>query len=224
MLLKRFVIVFFVVVLGAMGLLTGYGAVGYWDASRQADDLAAQADQLIASGSGPENLGDVHLKQLLMVEDPAFRTHAGVDFSSPGAGMTTITQSLSKRLGFEEFKPGIAKIRQTGFAFGLERYLSKDQILALFLNTVEMGPGPDGWMTGMFAASERLYGKRLENLDDGRFLQLLAVLVAPAKYNLQEPGKGLHERTDRIRRLVDGACTPTGWRDVWLQGCEAGRL
>lgn len=73
------------------------------------------------------------------MEDPGFAEHDGVDFSTPGAGLTTITQSAAKRLAFETFRPGIGKIRQTGYAMGLESRLSKDQILALWLDTLEMG-------------------------------------------------------------------------------------
>ena len=47
---------------------------------------------------------------LLAVEDPGFYSHKGVDFASPGQGMTTITQALVKFLYFDSFIPGFAKI------------------------------------------------------------------------------------------------------------------
>jgi len=110
-----------------LGGLFGYGALGYWDVVRQADAYAARADALITDGRGPYDLGADQLRQLILVQDPGYLEHAGVDLSTAGAGLTTISQSLSKRLGFEEFRPGIGKIRQTGFAMGLERQLTKDQ-------------------------------------------------------------------------------------------------
>lgn len=36
------------------------------------------------------------LDALLKIEDPAFYRHKGVDLKTPGAGLTTITQSLVK--------------------------------------------------------------------------------------------------------------------------------
>jgi len=53
------------------------------------------------------------LEDLLAVEDPNFYQHSGVDLTTPGAGITTITQGLVKQLYFSEFRPGFAKLRQT---------------------------------------------------------------------------------------------------------------
>ncbi|WP_234902631.1 transglycosylase domain-containing protein [Agrobacterium larrymoorei] len=109
--------------------LFGYGAKGYWDALSDAEGLRARADAVIAQGRGGDSLGAAHRAILLAVEDPNFSTHSGVDFSTPGAGLTTITQSAAKRLAFEEFHPGIGKIRQTGYALGLERRLPRSRSL-----------------------------------------------------------------------------------------------
>jgi monofunctional glycosyltransferase len=197
-----------------------YGAKGYWDATSDADRLRAEADELIDKGRGGDALGAEHLAMLLKVQDPSFETHSGVDFTTPGAGATTINQSLSQRLAFEKFQPGIGKIRQTGYALGLEQVLSKAQILALWLDTLEMGKGPDGWMTGFFTASTTIFGRPPAELDDAEFLRLIAVLIAPASYDLTQADAALDERVGRITRLVSGDCTPLDHDDVWLDGCS----
>ncbi|WP_372088663.1 transglycosylase domain-containing protein (plasmid) [Tistrella mobilis] len=202
--------------------LVGYGARGYWDARSDAGDLRARADALIAQGRGGNALGTAHLAILLAVEDPNFLAHSGVDFSTPGAGLTTITQSAAKRLAFEEFRPGIGKIRQTGYALGLESRLSKEQILALWLATLEMGNGPDGWMVGFHSASSTIYGRPPAELTDAEFIRLVAVLIAPASYDLTRSDARLDERAARIQRLAAGACAPLGFSDVWLDGCRQG--
>ncbi|WP_299593426.1 transglycosylase domain-containing protein [uncultured Tateyamaria sp.] len=199
--------------------LFGYGALGYWDAVRQADTYAARADALIADGRGPDDLGIERLRQLILVQDPGFLDHAGVDLSTAGAGLTTISQSLSKRLGFEEFRPGVGKIRQTGFAMGLEHQLAKDQILALWLDTVEMGRGPEGWMTGFFEASDSIYGRAPAKLADQEYYRLLAVLIAPGQFRLLEEDVELNDRASRIAKLASGDCSPESQSDVWLDGC-----
>lgn len=197
-----------------------YGGKGFWDALSDVPQLRQRADDLIAQGRRGASLGAKHLAMLLAVEDPNFAEHAGVDVSTPGAGATTITQSASKRLAFEKFHPGIGKIRQTGYAMGLERRLSKDQILALWLDTLEMGEGPQGWMTGFHEASLTIYGRPPVELNDKEFSRLVAVLISPGAYKLGENDAALDERVGRIERLVSGACAPTGSGDVWLEGCR----
>ncbi|MGF0540327.1 transglycosylase domain-containing protein [Agrobacterium sp. ES01] len=197
-----------------------YGAKGYWDALSDAPQLSQRADDLIAQGHGGDSLGAAHLAILLKVQDPSFTSHPGVDFSTPGAGLTTITQSASKRLAFKEFHPGIGKIRQTGYAMGLESRLSKEQILALWLDTLEMGKGPDGWMRGFYNASSAIYGRPPAELSNAEFIRMVAVLIAPGSYKLGESDAELDGRVARIERLVAGSCVPEGWSDVWLEGCR----
>lgn len=203
-------------------VLSLYGAKGYWDGRRDAGDLAARADALIANGQGAETmLGSQRLAWLIAVQDPGFFSHRGVDLRSPGAGITTITQSLAKRVAFEEFQPGLPKLRQTMYALALEQRLNKAQILALWLDTVEMGRGPDGWMTGFTNASEAIFGAPPSEIRDAEYLQMLAVLIAPGRLQLLSPSSELDQRVGRIERLLDGQCQADGLRDVWLDGCAA---
>ncbi|MFD0987372.1 transglycosylase domain-containing protein [Methyloligella solikamskensis] len=210
--------VLFLIVLIMAGI--GYGVLGYVDAVSDAEALKERANTLIAQDRGGQSLGDDRLQQLLLVEDPGFAHHSGVDMSTPGAGITTITQSAAKRLAFDQFRPGIGKIRQTGYALGLESELSKSQILALWLDTLEMGQGPDGWITGFHRASNVIYDRPPSELSDDEFLSLVAVLIAPSKYRLGSDDPDLNERVQRISRLVSGACKPNGNGDVWLEGCQ----
>lgn len=218
--MRRFLRTLFLLgVIILLGLLA-YGWTGYRDARAATPDLALRADALIAAGRAGADLGFDRKEILLKVEDPAFYTHVGFDLTTPGAGITTITQSLSKRVGFEEFIPGIRKLRQTGYAVGLERGLTKPQILALFLDTVEMGRGPDGdWKTGLWVASEAHFGAAPSEISEEDFIRMVAVMIAPSDLALAEADERLVERVKRIKRLLEGACVPTGNSDVWLDGC-----
>lgn len=204
-----------------LSVTTIYAAKGYIDALRSAEALAARADRLIAANRGAEGLGPGRAELLLRVEDPGFWAHGGVDVTTPGAGMTSLTQSLAKRLAFDSFRPGFRKIRQTTYAMGLEARLSKPRILALFLETVPLGRGPDGWMTGIHAASQAVYGRPPAALDDRQFLSLVAVMIAPGRFSLLTPDPDLDERIDRIERMIAGRCRPRDGRDVWLEGCAS---
>lgn len=197
-----------------------YGGKGYVDAVRAGPALAARADRLIAGNRGAAGLGPGRIEILLKVEDPGFWRHGGIDMSTPGAGRTSITQSLSKRLGFARFRPGLPKIRQSGYALGLERSLSKHQILALFLDTAEMGPGRDGrWVKGFYTASRDHFGLPPARLEQKQFLALLAIMVAPREFSLDRPDPALDERIARIERLLAHQCRPSGHNDVRLEGC-----
>lgn len=202
-----------------VALVSGYGLWAFGEAQWEAGALARRADGLIAVGLGAEGLGPGRLEALLAVEDPGFVQHSGVDLMTAGAGATTLTQSLAKRLAFQQFRPGIGKIRQTGYAMGLERGLTKAQILALWLDTVEMGPGPQGWLTGFYAASLAVYGRGPKELTDPEFLRLVAVVIAPARFDLFADDAALQDRTARISRLIAGDCAPLDNGDVWLEGC-----
>lgn len=79
-------------------------------------------------------------KILIKVQDPGFYKHNGMDLSTPGAGLTTITQAITKKLYFDSFKPGISKIKQSLIArFVVNELISKDDQLSLFVNAMHFG-------------------------------------------------------------------------------------
>jgi len=221
--MKRVASVFGLLVLASLVAALAYALEGYFSAGADASVLGRRADQLIAKHRGPNDLGPGRIDQLLLVEDPGFWTHRGADWTTPGTGLTTLTQSVSKHVGFENFRPGLRKIRLVGYAMGLESKLSKRQILALYLDTVWMGRGPNGSMVGLFNASEAVFRRPPSVLNQHQFLSLVAVPISPRRFNLVDPNTELNERTARIERLVARQCRPAGVRDVWLEGCADGR-
>ena len=86
------------------------------------------------------DLTDQQLEALLKVQDPNFYHHKGFDFTTPGAGVTSMSQGLVKKFYFDRFKPGIKKIEQTLVArFAFDALTPKDTILKLFINHVYLG-------------------------------------------------------------------------------------
>ncbi len=215
--MRRYLILILLVGLGTFGWLAGKG---WRDARIAAPELSLRADALIADGKGWQMLGPQRQKWLLRVEDPVFETHEGVDFTTPGAGITTITQSLAKRVAFDEFRPGIAKLRQTAYALSLERVLTKEQIFALWADTVEMGAGAEGWITGFERAAMQVFDATLIDLSEDEFLTLVAVMIAPKELSMRLDDPKTADRVQRIRKLIAGECTPNDHSDVWLEGCS----
>lgn len=151
---------------------------------------------------------------LIAVEDPAFFTHRGFDLSTPGAGKTTITQALVKRLYFDPFRPGFAKLEQSLIArFAVEAQVPKEAILTAFLDQSWFGEG----QTGFAAAAEAQFGKPVNQLTETEFIALVARLVGPAHYT---PGSdALAERSARIARLLAGDCAAQSNGDVYYENC-----
>ena len=209
--------------IAALSLLAlfGYGFKGWTDARADAPVLRQRVAALAANGQGAQQmLGTEKRAILLAVEDPSFDSNNGTDFSSNGAGQTSITQSQSKRLAFADFKPGLRKIRQTGYAIGLTSRLSKEEILTLFLAESSF-KGSDGrWIKGFDAASVRYFATPLEQLDRNRFISLVAAGIAPARLHPDAPNAELVERMRRINRLLAGQCKPAGHDDNFLDGCK----
>lgn len=208
-----------VILVAVISMVFIYGARGWYDAKQSADPLKARAQALIRSDRGADSLTPERLSILLKVQDPGFYAHSGIDLTTPGAGLTTLTQSLSKRLAFEEFKPGIAKIRQSGYAIVLDSVLTKDEQIALFLDTVGMGNSKDGWVIGFHKASQTFFNAGPNDITEEQFYALVAVLIAPSRLKLNAPNQFLQERVQRIERLAKNNCQPNGFDDVWLEGC-----
>ncbi len=200
--------------------LAAYTGKGWYDAKTDAPDLQERAKSLTAQGLGAQSLGSEKRALLLTVEDPSFDVNNGTDFSSLGAGQTTITQSLAKRLAFDKFKPGIRKLRQTGYAIGLSQSLRKDEVLTLFLAENSFRGADGRWTKSFDAASRRFFGKPIADLDRDKFILLIASGIAPKEMAPDAPNAKLLDRAGRIERLVSGQCKPSSHDDMWLEGCK----
>jgi membrane carboxypeptidase/penicillin-binding protein len=167
-------------------------------------------------------ISKTRIDMLLAVEDPTFWTNDGTDFTSHGAGATTLTQGLGKQIYFPDgFAPGFRKLELILDAkYALTKLASKEDILHAFLARAWMGRDARGSTVYGFAdAARRFHGKELPALSDDEFLSLVALLYAPAEMNpLRQPAANA-ERVARIKKLLTKRCTPSGVTDVTLEGC-----
>jgi hypothetical protein len=154
---------------------------------------------------------------LLKVEDPAFYRHKGVDLRTPGAGLTTITQSLAKELYFERFRSGLLhQILNTLYArFALHPYISKKDQLLLFVNSVYLGRSENGSVYGLEEAAQEYFEKPVSRLSRKEFASLAAMIIAPSTFHVLNHPEWNRERTLRILKLADGDYQPRGWRDLY---------
>ena len=130
---------------------------------------ALESDNIVLM---PEDLSKQQIKAIIIYQDPNFFTHKGWDFAN--GIITTITQSLVKKLYFKQFKPGIAKIRQSLIArFALDPQMSKRDQLCLFINIVYLGTFDGQPVIGFTQGAKFFYNKSFEELTFDEFLSLL---------------------------------------------------
>lgn len=170
----------------------------------------------------PANFTPTRRDWLLAVDDPTFYHHHGIDSRTRGAGYTTITQGLVKILYFDDFRPGPLhwrKVKQTIIAVAFNARVSKEEQLRLFVNIVHLGNRDGHAVRGFSRASEEYFGKSFAQTSDEEYLELVAMIVAPDKYNVATHPDRNRDRVLRIKRLLAGACTPRGVSDVEYADC-----
>ena len=162
-----------------------------------------------------ENIPHKWIDMLIKIEDPAFYEHKGIDISSPGAGITTITQAMTKYMYFDNFKPGFAKLEQSLIAhFVVDRSFSKNEQLEIFYNSAYLGHYEGNEIRGFSNAAMVYYSKNLQSLSDDEYLSLVALLVAPNTFSLIKHPEKNTERVDRLKRVISGSYQPSGVTDI----------
>lgn len=152
------------------------GYAGWRDAHLQAPALVAEAASLIATGRGPDQLAPDQIRDILNTHDPYFYQHNGIYVRHSRLGTATLTQRLAEPIVVAGMIPGIHVISGTTYALALDERLPKPAQLALFLNQIDMGPGPDGtWVRGFFDAAQIVFGKTARDLSQTEFSALLEI-------------------------------------------------
>jgi len=159
---------------------------------------------------------DGWLDKLLTVEDPSFYRHNGIDLSTPGAGITTITQGMVKYLYFKKFKPGIAKLRQSVIAvFALNALVPKETQLLIFVNTAYLGHYNKMPVRGFAQAAEIYFQKPFQQLSADEYLSLVAMIIAPNTFHVKKYPEMNATRVRRIKNLLNGEYKPKGLMDLY---------
>ncbi|HMO19008.1 MAG TPA: PBP1A family penicillin-binding protein [Oligoflexia bacterium] len=116
----------------------------------------------------------LHVKNaFLAAEDASFYAHGGIDFLSivraawvnltskaTKQGASTITQQIVKELLLSRERTYQRKLKEALLSYRLEKYLTKDEILSIYLNQIFLGSGA----YGIKAAAKVHFHKELENV------------------------------------------------------------
>jgi penicillin-binding protein 1A len=154
------------------------------------------------------------LKQaVIATEDSRFYGHSGIDpigmmralvnlvvTGEKGQGGSTLTMQMARDFFLTREKKYIRKIREIILAWHMEQLLSKQEILELYLNKVELGHRAFGFG----AAAQVYYGKSLNELTLAQIATIAGLPQAPSALNpISSPERSLLRRRIVLLRMLD---------------------
>jgi len=154
------------------------------------------------------------VEAVLMGEDAGFYGHDGFDTHEMREafkrnweegrtvrGASTITQQLAKNLYLSTERTYGRKLKEAILTYRLERALSKNRILEIYLNVIEWGDD----VYGAEAAARDVLGKSARWLDAAEAATLAAMIPNPRELDPCEQPKSVRVRRDRILHWMHGA-------------------
>nr|WP_175240899.1 MULTISPECIES: penicillin-binding protein 1A [Burkholderia cepacia complex] len=158
------------------------------------------SDHVLIGEFGEERRDVVHFKDvpdslkkaILAIEDARFYDHGGVDLTGivragivaltnghASQGASTITMQVARNFFLSSEKTYTRKIYEMLLAYRIERALTKDQILEVYMNQIYLGQRAYG-----FASAARVYfGKDLKDISLAEAAMLAGLPKAPSAYN-----------------------------------------
>jgi len=160
----------------------------YADTGELIDEFFLEDRKIIKIAEVPK----IVIQAFIAAEDSRFFEHKGLDFASisraflknVGAGRivqggSTITQQVAKSMYLSPERSYVRKIKEAILAYKIDRYLTKDEILNLYLNHIYLGHGT----YGIESASQGYFGKSARYLTLPEAAVLAGLPKAPSAYS-----------------------------------------
>ena len=185
-------------------------------------DFSKEKRVFVPFNSIPKNV----INAFLSAEDKNFFKHPGVDAkgviravinnisnilsSKRLEGASTITQQVAKNFLLTNEVSLNRKIKEAILAFRIERALSKERILELYLNQIYLGSGA----YGVAAASLEYFDKSIKDLNYSEAALLAALPKAPSRYNpYRDPDIAKFRRNLVLKNLLDNNYLTSEWHE-----------
>ncbi|NPA71489.1 MAG: penicillin-binding protein 1A [Gammaproteobacteria bacterium] len=150
---------------------------------------------------------------IISSEDESFFEHGGVDYKGLGravfelittgkkkSGGSTITMQVARNFFLSKEKTYLRKLNEIMLAYKIEGELSKQEILALYLNKIFLGYRS----YGVAAAAKTYYSKPISELSLDEFAMIAGLPKAPSAYNpIANPSRAKLRRNYVLRRMHD---------------------
>src|ERR1700692_2155647 len=160
-----------------------------------------------------QDVPDYLKKAVLAIEDARFYDHGGVDLTGilragtvaltnghASQGASTITMQVARNFFLSSEKTYTRKIYEMLLAYKIERALTKDQILEVYMNQIYLGQRAYG-----FASAARVYfGKDLKDITLAEAAMLAGLPKAPSAYNpVVNPKRAKVRQQYILERMLD---------------------
>ncbi|MDC7827197.1 penicillin-binding protein 1A [Pseudomonas sp. BLCC-B13] len=173
--------------------------------------LIAEFGEMRRSPIRFEDIPPDFIRALLAAEDDNFANHYGVDFTSLvraatqllasghiQTGGSTITMQVAKNFFLTNERSFSRKINEILLALQIERELSKNEILELYVNKIYLG----NRAYGVEAAAQVYYGKSIRDLSLAQLAMIAGLPKAPSRYNpLINPQRSMERRDWILGRM-----------------------
>jgi penicillin-binding protein 1A len=160
-----------------------------------------------------EEVPQTLIDAILATEDSRFYEHDGIDpigmlralmnlvvTGEKGQGGSTLTMQIARGFYLSREKTYIRKIKEIFIAWHIEQTLTKDEILTLYLNKVELGHRAFGFG----AAAQVYYGTTLNELNLAQIATLAGLPQAPSVLNpISRPERSIERRRLVLLRMLD---------------------
>lgn len=151
-------------------------------------------------------------RPFIIAEDSRFYEHNGYDIQAIRDalrinwqakkwiyGASTISQQTIKNMFLSHERSLLRKWHELLLTIAMEKQLSKQRILSLYLNIAEFGPG----IFGVEAASRHYFAKSFLSLEPRQAAALAATLPSPRRHNPQTKTRFFQKRRDKIIAILN---------------------
>jgi monofunctional biosynthetic peptidoglycan transglycosylase len=150
-------------------------------------------------------------KAVIASEDANFLNHSGFDFKAIEKayksnkkgkrikGGSTISQQTAKNVFLWHGRSYLRKGLEAYFTILIELIWSKERIMEVYLNSIEMGNG----VYGAQAASEHWYRKNAADLTKIEAAGIAAILPNPRKFKATNSSSYISKRKNKISRMIN---------------------
>ncbi|MCU7921959.1 MAG: penicillin-binding protein 1A [Candidatus Thiodiazotropha sp. (ex Dulcina madagascariensis)] len=160
-----------------------------------------------------DEIPPVMIQAILAAEDDRFFQHPGVDYQGiiraalqllltgeRRQGGSTITMQVARNFFLSRKKTYTRKLNEILLALKIERMLSKEEILELYLNKIYLGHRA----YGVGAAALVYYGRPVEKLELAEIAMIAGLPKAPSRHNpISDPARALIRRNYVLGRMHD---------------------